>query len=452
MLQNKKIAVIGAGITGLTVAHALQKKGVTCTLFEKKGEPGGSIKTVNQDGWLTEYGPNTILLKDKVLSEFFLELGLHVNKQTANPGASKRYIVREGVLQPLPTSISAAIGTELFTWKGKLRVMKEPFIRRSQNPDQTVAEFVERRLGKEMLDYAINPFVAGIFANNPEDLSLRHAFPAMHRLENEYGSLIIGSVMGAKRRKKEGRISRELISFENGLQQLPEKIASRLQKVHYNTEIVKVTRENNEWFLASKKNTFGPFSAVVINSPLYLMNHGLFPVTDHEFNKLRGVQFPPLSVMHLGFMKEQVMHPLDGFGFLVPEAEERQILGALFSSTLFPGRAPAGHHLLTVFIGGGRQPEIAHQSSEDIRDVVLAELAELVGITGDPVFTDHVYWPKSIPAYHVGYDDILDTIRNIEARHPGLFLAGNFRDGISVPDCIKNGFILAERIFSKSDI
>jgi protoporphyrinogen/coproporphyrinogen III oxidase len=447
-LLNKNIAIVGAGITGLTAAHTLQKKGLSCELFEKKNEPGGSIKSVKQDEWLTEYGPNTILLKDKVIQDYLLELGLHVNKRIANPAAAKRYIVRDGVLQPLPDSISSAIGTELFSWQAKMRVFKEPFIGRSRNPDQTIAEFTERRLGSEILDYAINPFVAGIFANRPENLSLRHALPAMHRLENRYGSLIIGSLLGIRARKKEGRISRELISFENGLQQLPDKIASRLKKIHYNTEIVKIARENDEWFLASKKNIYGPFSAVVMNAPLYMMNSGLLPVYDNELEKFEGVDFPPLSVMHLGFMKEQVLHPLDGFGFLVPETEKRRILGALFSSTLFPGRAPAGHHLLTVFIGGGRQPQLAGQKSEDILNMVLAEFKELLGITGDPVFTDHVFWPRSIPAYHVGYDVILETIRNIEAREAGLFLAGNFHGGISVPDCIKNGIELADKIHS----
>lgn len=446
MIQHNKIAVVGAGVTGLTVAYELQKKGVYCELFEKKSEVGGSVKTIKQDRWLTEYGPNTILVKDRVISNFIVELGLHAHKQAANPKASNRFIVRDGELQPLPASISAAIGTELFSWSGKLRVLKEPFIKRSQNPDQTVAEFVERRLGQEMLDYAINPFVAGIFANNPENLSLRHAFPAMHHLESEYGSLIIGSITGSKKRKKEGRIARELLSFENGLQQLPDKIASRLQNIHFDTEIVKIDKENGEWFLASKKNTFGPFSGVVINSPLYMMSRSLFPASDDIFKKLMNVHYPPLSVMHLGFKKEQVQHPLDGFGFLVPEVERRQILGALFSSTLFPGRAPDGHHLLTVFIGGGRQPEMAGISSEDMLDIVLSELTDLIGIIGEPVYTDHVYWPKSIPAYHIGYDSVLDAISQVETSKPGLFLAGNYRGGISVPDCLKSGFELAERI------
>jgi oxygen-dependent protoporphyrinogen oxidase len=450
MLQNNKVAIIGSGITGLTVAYSLQKNGVSCELFEKKNEPGGSVKTVRQGDWLTEYGPNTILLKDRVIADLLIELGLHVNKLIANPAASKRYIVRDGVLQPLPVSPSSAIGTELFSWRGKMRVLKEPFIKRSYNPDQTIAEFAERRLGAEMLDYAINPFVAGIYANNPENLSLRHTLPAMHRLENQYGSLIIGSLLGMRQRKNEGRISRELISFENGLQQLPDKMASRLNKVYYNTEILKVACENGEWFLASKKNTFGPFSGVVINSPLYMMKQSLFPVSETDFKKMTDVHYPPLSVMHLGFLKEQVLHPLDGFGFLAPEKEKRNILGALFSSTLFPGRAPDGYHLLTVFIGGGRQPEIATLQSEEILDIVLDELNELIGVTGEPVFTDHVYWPKSIPAYHIGYDEVLDTIRKIETMQSGLFLAGNFRHGISVPDCIKNGLELAERIRSVS--
>ncbi len=450
-MLNKKIAIVGAGITGLTAAHTLQKNRFSCVLFEKKNEPGGSIKSVKQQEWLTEYGPNTILVKDKVIHDYLLELGLHVSKQLANPAASKRFIVREGVLQALPVSLSSAIGTELFSWQAKLRVLKEPFIGRSQNPDQTIAEFAERRLGNEVLDYAINPFVAGIFANKPENLSLRHALPAMHRLENQYGSLIVGSILGMRQRKKEGRIARELISFKNGLQQLPDKIASRLQKVHYNTEILKIVREKDEWYLASKKQTFGPFSDVVMNSPLYMLGSSMFPLSESDYDRMMNVHYPPLSVVHFGFMKEQVQHPLDGFGFLVPEVENRNILGALFSSTLFKGRAPEGHHLLTVFIGGGRQPELASLASEEIFELILEELSELIGVIGEPVFADHVFWPKSIPAYHTGYDEVLETFLKIEAKNPGLYLAGNFRDGISVSDCIKNGIQLAVKIQSSKE-
>lgn len=442
----KEIAIVGAGITGLVAAWKLQKFGVKVDLFERKAEPGGAIKTVKRDGWQVEYGPNTLLLKDRLVAEFLTEAGLTGDKLSANPEAEKRFIVRDGRLLPLPTSFKSAVTTPLFTLKGKLRILAEPFIAKGSNPDQTVAGFVRRRLGDEVLNYALNPFVAGIYANRPEDLSLRHAFPMMDELEQEYGSLIWGAFAGAKKRRKQGRIERELISFKKGMQQLPLTIAAQLNHLYLNHEVHSIEKDDEQWVVESNMGRFGSYDRVILNVPVYKLNRDLIPVTDSELNTLAKVKYPPLSVMLLGFKKSDIQHSLDGFGFLVPEKENRKILGALFSSTLFEGRAPEDCHLLTVFIGGGRQPELADTESEELLEVVLGELEELTGLQGTPVFKDHVYWPQSIPGYHAGYDEILSTIERIESRNPGLILTGNFRNGISVPDCIKKGLELADSL------
>jgi oxygen-dependent protoporphyrinogen oxidase len=441
-----RVAVVGAGITGLVTAWKLQKFSVEVDLFERKAEPGGAIKTVKEDNWQVEYGPNTLLLKDRMVAEFITELGLNGEKKTANAEANKRFVVKNGVLEPLPSSFKSAVTTPLFSFGGKLRVLAEPFISKNSNRDQTVAEFVERRLGKEMLEYAINPFVAGIYANRPENLSLRHAFPMMDDLEQEYGSLIWGTFAGSKKRKERGRIKRELISFEKGMQQLPVSIAKQLNSMYLNHEVRSVTEQEGKWSVESSLGKFGPYDHVILNTPIYKLNQDMVSITAQELNTLKKVNYPPLSVMLLGFKKEDVQHELDGFGFLVPEQEKRNILGALFSSTLFNDRAPQDMHLLTVFVGGGRQPELAEKDSEDLLELVMKDLDDLIGLSGEPQFKDHVYWPQSIPGYHVGYDDILDTIKNIEDRNRGITLAGNFRNGISVPDCIKNGLKLADQL------
>lgn len=441
---SKKIGIAGGGITGLVTALNLQKSGIKTDLFERRNEPGGAIKSEKQNGWQVEYGPNTLLLKDRVVSEFLQSTGLEPEKIAANPDASKRFIVKNGELVPLPGSLAEAVRTPLFSLKAKARVLGEPFVSKSRNPDQTVAEFVERRLGREMLDYAINPFVAGIFANQPENLSLRHAFPVMDDLEQQYGSLIAGSVGGRSKRNQSGRIPRELISFRTGMQQLAIDIARQLDQLHLNHEITKIYRDNGGWMIDTQMGAHGPYTDVVVNIPLYRWTSGLLPVDAAALSELRKVNYSPLSVMHLGYRHDQIGHPLDGFGFLVPEKENRSILGALFSSTLFEGRAPAGHHLLTVFVGGGRQPKLAHKQSEELLELVQEELRDLIHVNGAPVFKNHVYWPSSIPGYHVGYDEILNLLDDLEHEKPGLHFAGNYRGGISVPDCIKNGIRLAE--------
>lgn len=443
-MADRKIAIVGAGITGLTSALELKKAGTEVDVFEQHGYAGGSIKSIREKGWLLEYGPNTMLVKDRKVADFLAHLELWENRLIANEESSNRFIVKNGQLIKLPTSFVEAITTPLLSASGKLSVLKEPFVSKTNNQDETVAQFVERRIGKEVMDYTLNPFIAGIYANRPEKLSLRHTFPRMYELEQNYGSLIWGSFAG--KNHNNDRISRELISFENGLHQIVDAIMNELEDIYFNHEISRVYKSDDGWFLKSKFGDKGPYQKVILNVPLYMWNEKLLPVQPGELEEIKKVDYPPLSVFHLGFNKDDVQHPLDGFGFLVPEKEKRNILGALFSSTLFPGRAPADSHLLTVFVGGGRQPELAQKESQDLMEIVLEDLRDLIGINADPGFKEHVFWPSSIPAYHVGYDNVLAIFDSIETKHPGLHLAGNFRDGVSVPDCIKNGIRLAEEI------
>lgn len=449
-MDNKTIAVIGAGITGLVSALELQNNGYKATIFERRSEPGGSIKTVKNNDWQIEYGPNTLLLKDRDVSEFIDRIGLSGDKVIANPIAAKRFIVKNGVLEPLPSSFLSALTTPLFSLKAKLRVLLELFIPKSKNRDQTIEEFVRRRLGREILDYAINPFVAGIYANKPENLSLRHTLPMMDNLEQSHGSLIWGSIAGAKERAKAGRIPRQLISFTGGLQQLTNTIASQLDHINLNHDVTKIEKNSNGWMVHTQMGVFGPYSNIVVNVPMHKWNSHIMPIQKSQLEVIKKTTYPPLSVLLLGYKKEDVVHPLDGFGFLVPEKEKKDILGALFSSTLFEGRAPEDCHLLTVFVGGGRQPELAAMDSEQMINMVEHELKELIGLKGEAVFKDHIYWPDSIPGYHVGYDEVLTTLKTIEKENEGLHLAGNFRGGVSVPDCIKNGLALASKIADKN--
>ncbi len=445
-MKNNKVAVVGAGITGLSFAYRLKTMGITADVFEAGNEAGGAIKTVRKDNWQIEYGPNTLLIKDKIVDDFIDELGLKSVRVVANKQADKRFIVKNGNLEPLPNSVMKAIKTPLFSAGGKARVLAEPFITASKDRDQTIADFVRRRLGNEILEYAINPFVAGIFANNPENLSLRHAFPAMDEMEQEFGSLIWASVVGSNNRKNKGRIPRELISFERGAQQMPGKIASELDSVFYRHRVMRVEKKSDGWYLEFQEKQRGPYEKVIVNVPLHKWDVHFLPLKVKELLKIKEVSYPPMSVLHLGYKKSDVSHPLDGFGFLVPKKENRKILGALFPSTLFEKRAPEDCHLLTVFIGGGRQPKFADLKSAELLKLVESELKDLIGLRGKAQLKEHIYWPHSIPAYHVGYDEILDTFDEIESRNKGLYLAGNFRKGISVPDCIKNGLKLADKI------
>lgn len=447
-MSENTIAIVGAGITGLTAALSLKKNGRNVDLFEQHGYAGGSIRSVHQDGWLLEYGPNTLLVKDKQVADFMKDNGLWEKRIKANPQSSKRYIVKNGELVAVPTSFFEAIGTPLFSTGAKLKILKEPFVSKAISSEESVADFVERRLGKEILDYALNPMIAGIYANRPEKLSIRHTFPAMYEMEQNYGSLIWGAFAGRDDRRSKGRIPRELLSFKEGLHQLVDTITDQIDDIYYNHEIKKIFKSQKDWFVQSKFGTHGPYEQIIINVPLYKWNRDLLPIEQQELDEIKKVEYPPLSIFHLGFRKEDIKHPLDGFGFLVPEKENLNVLGALFSSTIFTGRAPQNHHLLNVFVGGGRQPELAQKESHSLLKIVLGELKNILGTSSEPVFKEHVFWPQSIPAYHVGYDRVLETFHSIEKRNYGMYLAGNFRNGVSVPDRIKNGLNLSEKVLS----
>ena len=445
-MSNNKIAIIGAGITGLTTAYQLQKNGMDISLFEKRSDPGGAVKTVHNNGWQVEYGPNTLLLKDAEIADFLNELNLDTELKEANPEAGKRYILKDSSLEAAPSGIMDAVTTTLFSAKAKLRVLGEPFISKSTDNNETVAEFVTRRLGREFLDYAINPFVAGIFAGSPEQLSMQHAFPQMKEMEEEYGSLIAAAFAGVKKRKKKGRVPRKLISFRNGIQTLPKSIAANLINTFFNHVVKGVSGKPGNWMITTNLGSYGPFREVILNVPAYKINEIDLPAGSHDLRFFDDIVYPPVSVIALGFRRDQLKHPLDGFGFLVPEVEKREILGTLFSSSLFENRAPHNHVLLTTFTGGMRQPRLADLDSEKLFGLVKKELSELLDIDGEPVYREHIYWPKAIPQYLPEYEAVLNKIENLESKLPGIHFAGNYRGGISVPDCIKSGISLSKTI------
>lgn len=444
-MHSNDFAIIGAGITGLSTAFSLQENGLKADLFERKSEAGGAIKTRQQNEWRYEYGPNTILLKDRNVADFIEKVGLKDEIVVANEQASNRYIIKNGDPVPLPTSLSGFLRTPLFSAKAKWRLLAEPFMGRIAEEDPSLAEFVEKRLGREILEYAANPFVAGIYAGSPDQLSLKHTFPMLYEMEER--SIFFNAVKKIfNKNKSENKIPRQLISFKKGLQQLPKQISQQLDSCHFNHEVKQITRRSEGWMVKTQMGSYGPYKNVIQTTPLHKWTPELVPITERQLADIKQVSYSPISVMLLGFRDDQIEHPMDGFGFLVPEKENYNILGGLFSSTLFSGRAPDSHKLITVFIGGARQPELAGMESSELLKLVMGDLNSLLGVTGEPVFKEHIFWPNSIPQYEPGYDAVLDIFDQIEEKNPGFYLAGNFRNGVSVPDCILNGISLAEKL------
>jgi|MDTC01.3.fsa_nt_gb oxygen-dependent protoporphyrinogen oxidase len=440
-----KIAVLGAGVSGLTAAWDLRRNGHEVLALEASDDVGGTIGTERHDGYLLETGPNTIALRgDAPARELLKQTGLLGEAIDASPEASKRFVVRGGRPLPVPSSPPALIRSKLFSLRGKLRLLLEPLLPRGKEPEvETVASFVKRRLGREALDYAVDPFVSGIYTARPESMILRHAFPLLSKLEAEHRSLFLGGMRMAKQRKKERLPKTRLISFRNGLATLPRHLAKDLgESLRTNAPVQKVRREESGWAIEWTEN--GESREDRFDSALCaLPAHKLSAITwenlesEEDLSIVAETPHSPVVVLYQGFRREDVGHPLDGFGFLVPRKENLGILGALFSSTLFPERAPDGHVLLTVFVGGERQPELTEGGDDDLHNRALKDLRSLLDLKADPVFRHLRRWPQAIPVPDVGQTERLAAIQRITENNPGLHWTGSHLAGVSLSDCIE---------------
>ena len=453
-MNSKNVIILGAGISGLSTAHWLNRAGYKVLLLEIKNAPGGSMITEQSNGFLIDYGPNSGLETSPKIKELVEQVHLTNEMIYANKEGNKRYILKENKLIPLPTDPLNFFKTDLFSWKAKFRLLKEPFVKKSEDGYyQSIASFVERRLGKEFLDYAIDPFVSGVFAGDPYKLSVKSAFPKLYRLEEKYGGLIKGMIKGAKerkQRKEESKQSARMFSFRNGMQSLPKAIAKTLnEKIIYNAQVNRIFKENGKWNVeySVDKNKFNLSSDVILSTiPSYQLSKILSTDDEKMIELLNKIYYPPVIVLYVGYNLNQIGRKLDGFGFLVPSKERKSFLGAIWSSTIFENRAGDEKASFTIFIGGARNPEVRNTNINTLIDSVLAEFQEIMNVQGKPILIKYRLWEKAIPQYNLGYIEYEKYFDEFEKLNPGIFISGNFRGGISVGDCIKNSYLLFEKI------
>ncbi len=448
----KNIAVVGGGLTGLTAAWRLHGAGHRVTVFERSQQVGGAIVTTERNGWLIEGGPNS-LQETAEVAALLRELGIADQKAQVGPDARKRFIVRHGRPVMVPLSPAGLLTSPLFSLGARGRVLAELLTRpRVRTTDVTLASFIAAHFGREIVDYALNPFVGGIYAGDPDKLSARYAFPKLWQLERSHGSLLRGFRAEAAGRRARGDAAgvAPIISFRHGLQTLPRALAAALPPGSVQTDATVTSLIPGRpwkliWTRADSVQT-AEFDAVVLALPAPALAQLVFSTLgERSLASLDHVPQPPVSSLFLGFKRGQVAHPLDGFGALMPAREKRSILGVLFSSSLFAGRAPDGHVALTVFAGGMRQPETGRLDTAALLARVLPDLRDLLGVAGEPVFTHHTFWPKAIPQYNLGHERFLEPLSRLEAKHPGLCIASNARDGISLPDCLNSGAAAARK-------
>lgn len=460
-MHRHDVIIIGGGISGASALYWLASTGVNVLLLERGSGLGGVMGSRRSElGALLETGPTSAHMKSDALFDLVEGLGLEPHIVRPSEFAANRYIMRGGELICVPTSPKSFIRSRLFSTSAKLRAFREPFVASvSGGTEESVAQFVERRLGREVLDYAVNPFISGIYAGRPEHLSARYAFPVLHELEQASGSLFKGGIRKARQakkdRKKNGENNRAgrkgIFSFDEGMGTLPRAIENRWHSaIRTGVTVQRMERRENTWIVYTSAGIF--LSERVVLATEAGAAAGLLDGLDATAAAaLRSIEHPPVAVAHALYDRSAVAHPLDGFGLLIPEVEKRNILGVIFSSSLFPGRAPEGTVLLTAFVGGARSPELALCPHDEMLYDVHGELRRSLGISARPKEFQVQVWPRAIPQYNLGYGAILDALAGAEQRLHGLHLLGSYRGGVSIGDCVSSARALARRLLNENE-
>lgn len=439
-----KVAVIGAGLTGLTTAFYLKKAGIPFHVFEKAGRTGGVIHTRYEEGFIFESGPNTGVLSHPEAVELFSDL--QIVPEIARESAKARWIWKSGKWVPLPSGLASGVTTPLFTFRDKIRLLGEPFRNPGKDPDETLKEMVIRRMGRSFLDYAVDPFVLGIYAGDPGKLVTRYALPKLYRLEQDYGSFILGTVKKARIPKTEAekKVTREIFSVRGGLENLIDTLSEAVGHENITLNCEKTYVEYKGDYRFSVRGMF--FSHVVSTTPAPVLADlfPFLPVT--QLRTIGKLEYAKVVQVSLGFRKWAGIAN-NAFGGLVPSLENRGILGILFPSTFLSDRAPVGGALLSVFMGGVRKPEMIEASDEKIISILEPELKEMMQLTDFSPDLLHIFrYHHAIPQYGKESQAKMEAIDTLERDHPGLILAGNIRDGIGMADRIRQGKITANML------
>ena len=435
--------VVGAGVSGLVRARELARRGERVCLLEASNRVGGLVQTRKKDGFLLELGPNTVRPTAELWS-LVEGLGLRDQALLADP-ALPRYVCWNDALHALPMSPGGLLRTRLLSLGGKLRLLGEPFARRGSEPEESVHSFFSRRVGVEVADRIVEPFVGGIFAGSSRALAVSAAFPTLDRWEREHGSLLRGAFSQLRARGAvASRPPRGLLSFKEGLQTLPAAIAAGLGgSLELSTPVERLEpRPSGGWTVTTAGAT-RTAARVVLATPAAETARLLEPFAPEAARALREIPHPFLAVVHLSWPEASLSRPLLGFGHLTVPDRRRRVLGAVWSSSLFPGRAPSGQTLVTAFLGGERDRGAPALADLEIRTIASREVGDVIGARGEPRLVLLTRYSRSIPQYVAGHAARIRALEDAEARCPGLSLLGNYRGGISVGDVVK-GAMLSE--------
>jgi oxygen-dependent protoporphyrinogen oxidase len=462
-----RIVVAGAGVTGLSIAHAIgqRDRGAEVVVVEGNAQPGGNVKTEMVDGYLCEWGADGFLDNAPDTLRVVHEIGLSDRLLPSDALARRRFIYRGGVLHEVPVSPPAFLKSGLLSVGGKARIAWEPFARRRPEEDETIFDFASRRIGEEAAGVMIDSMVSGIFAGDARALSLRACFPKMWQMETDHGGLFRALIATRKRRKKEdavGAPAGHLTSFKGGMIELINGLAATLgPAVRVSSPVMELLRgatadvfprhaRSGGYYVITPRGTLEA-DAVVLTGPSSEAAALVRPFDSTLASLLAGIATAPLAVLCLGFDEAALARdrgPLNGFGYLVPRSEGIRMLGALWETAIYPNRAPKGKALMRVMIGGARDPEAIDLDDDTLLGTVRAELQQTMGLKVAPEFVRIVRHRRGIPQYTVGHVARLQRIDTLLQAHPGLFLAGNSYRGVSINSCIAESGGIADRVLA----
>ncbi|HTT32187.1 MAG TPA: protoporphyrinogen oxidase [Methylomirabilota bacterium] len=449
MTRHVQALVVGGGISGLVCAYALQKAGVEVLLVEATARPGGVINSVARDGFLLELGPQSFSGTSQ-LRVLCAELGVADQLLEAPPKAP-RYVLIDGKLTSVPMSPPAFFTSKLINRSTKWALARDVFGKSTPpDDDESVAAFVRRKFSDQLLDRLVGPFVSGVYAGDPEKLSIRSAFPILHEAEEASGSIVRGMFRVAKK-KKGPRERPTLNTFRDGNETLVRALAKKLgPAVLTQASVTKIYKQNDRSFDVTLETSRTSESAVarsvIFATPTNITGSLLAQLDPSLETLLTPVEYAAVAVVSLGYRKSEVGHSLDGFGFLVPRSAGLRILGTVWNSSLFPGRAPDAQALLTTFVGGATDPLAAKLSTDELSSLVHREIAPLLAIKSDPAFCNVTIWPRALPQYNLGHGERLASIAKSLVRIPGIFLTGNYLRGPAIGSCVEQALAVAKEV------
>lgn len=458
---ERTVAVIGGGVSGLSVAEAIDRRSreagrpVRPIVLEADSEVGGKVRSFTDQGFVVETGPHGFLGREPKVFELIDRLGLRDQLLRADPHSARRYLVRRGRLNEVKMSPPKFMTSDLLSLGGRLRILFEPFIPAEPPEDESVADFARRRIGDEAATVLVDAMVTGIYGGDPEQLSLQSAFPRMLELERGYGSLIKAQFALAKERRGETpdeKATREsLHSFKPGLQALIDGLARAVPEVRTGCPVERVVPTS------TGVRVEGPFGsleadAVVSTAPAAGLARMVGPIVgEAAVESAGGVPYAPVTVVVLAFGAEDVKNALQGFGYLAPHAENRNLLGCVWASSVFPEHAPAGFALFRCMLGGVRRAELAMADDETLIQICREELEQMVGVrSGAPIRMQQIIrWPEGIPQYNQGHARRVEAADALERAVPGLVVSGNAYRGVALIDCVKAAEPAADRALAR---